>query len=718
MEFVQAIRDRRERSVQRALALLQIYHASDAATRRTLLDASAKAAADERVAGRWIELLAAEKDQGLRQALLRALADLDFRQIPRHGECVAQLLSCLSQPDAREWALYCLKRIAAQNPAIVAPLIDAFRAQRDDAVARRILAMLAGIGDLSAPLIAFFLSVLESVDADTKTVLTGRLLERDAIPLEQLDRLLAPTEPAAIKTLVLDHLVDRSLRRDARAAEILRRDPDAGCRYAAVWALTEQGAPPPEAIDALLYAAGSDPDPRVRDFAIAAFEYALAKTPAVINSFLEFLRTETSVQRAALLLRLLAPHIQRSPEIAPALLKLVEENLQTGVALEIYALLGTLAPWNATVREGLIAACSREREDRVKAAILKPLALLNQRDARLSALYADAVALPDPEIQRWGMQGLLLLPATAEHAELLTRGAAQLLSPDIDLRLRLALAQKLSVLPNKPPALLERLKHAAENTKDSELRRVCEAVSNSAATDALSPDDVRIDWESWIHRAEVEHRGDGIFPAMYEHFDEAPQQARRVLKALLNPQCSDNLYGLYGYDVNEGTILNYLDRKDGIDDDVSRFCVGRILTQEAGTPDGYLQALLANPGYAGLKDAFWQILEKRQDARPALLRTLLLVAHNGEYAAVAALSERMQTRSRAALSPYLRLLLENMGWPPVRGLLTALSERGDINPDQRGRIADALKKFGLTAAPPKTGPAPEKPRPGPGFADD
>jgi hypothetical protein len=717
MEFVQAIRDRRERSVQRALTMLQLYAASDAPTRQTLLNVSSACAADERVAGRWIELLATETDQGMRQSLLRALAELDFRQIPRGADCVAQLLTCLQQPDAREWALYCLNRIAAQNPQIVAPLIEAWRAQRDDRVARRILAMFIGIGDLPDPLIAFFLSILNEVDQTTKTALVGRLLERDALSPEQLEKLLAPTEPSQIKVMVLDHLVDRSLRLDERAAEILRRDSDAPCRYAAVWALTETGAPAPDAFEALLQAAQSDPDPRVREFAIASFEYALAKTPAVIASFLESLGRETSVPRVSLLLRLLTPHLQRTPEIAPALLKLLEQNVQTDVALEIYTLLGVLAPWNPAVLEGLIAACSREHEDRIKAAILKPLSLLNSRDPRLIALYSDAVTLPEPGIQQWGLQGILLLAATPENAELLAKGAQLLLSPDIDPRLRLALAQKLSVLPDKPPALLERLAYVAENTRDIELKRICEAVSNKAASDATSPSDVRIDWEAWIHRAEIEHRGDGIFPAMYERFDESPAQARRVLKALLNPQCSDNLYGLYGYDVNEGTILAYLDRKDAVDDDVSRFCVGRILTQDAGTPNGYLQTLLANPRYGGLKDAFWQILEKRIDPGAALLRTLLVVAYGDEDAAAAALAAHMQTRTSDALRPYLRLLNENLGWFPVRAMMAGLANRKDLTAEQRQLVSDALKKFGIAEAPNPSRPAPQPPRSA-GFADD
>ena len=711
MEHVQAIRERREKSVQRALTTLELYASGDAENSAALLTMSAKSGGDARVAARWIELLAAETGQGRRQALLRELAKLDFRQIPNSAACIAQLLSCLGQPDAREWALYCLTRIAPQNPQLVAPLIDAYRAQRDDRVAQRILAMLLTIGDLPDPLIAFFVSVLDAVNADTKTVLVQRLLERDALPPARLEKLLVASEPALIKVLVLDHAVDRSIRLDAAATEILRHDPDSACRTAAVWALTETGAPPAAALDALLHAAGNDPDDRVRTFAINAFEHTLAKTPAVIRALLDALPRETSPARVSLILKLLAPHLQRAPEIVPALSTLLEQNLQTELALEIYTLLGTLAPWNSDVREFLIAACAREKEDRIKAAILKPLSQLNASDPQLTALFADALKLPEPEIQTWGLQGMLLLSATPQHVPFIVQGVDALLSPDIPLRLRVALAQKFAALPEKPAALLERLKFTAEHAREVELQRVCEEIINAAAADAVDTAAVAVDWDGWIHRAEVEHRGDGIFPALYEHFDANQTAARRVLKALLNPQCSDNLYGLYGYDVNEGTILGFLERKDAVDDDVSRFCIGRTLNQNAGTPNAYLQTLLANPGYPGLSDGFWQIFEKRLDASPALLRTLLIAAHGDEETAIAAFSARMKMRSGGALKPYLRLLLENLGWPPARTLLVSLAERSDLTVELRQPLADALKKIGVKTAPNQR-PA------GPGFADE
>ncbi len=713
MEHVQAIRERREKTVLRALTTLELYAAGDAETSSSLLQLSAKSVADPRVAARWIELLATETDQGKRQTLLRELAKLDFRQIPDSDACVTQLLSCLNQPDAREWALYCLTRIAPQNPKIIPPLVDAYRAQRDDRVARRILAMLLSIGELTDALIAFFISVLDAVNAETKTVLVKRLLERDALQPAQLAKLLIVSEPPAIKALVLDHAIDRSIQLNRAATDLLRNDPDAACRYAAAWALTETGAPTPEALDALLHAASADSDDRVRLFTICAFEHTLAKTPAVIRMLLDALKTETSVPRASLIVKLLAPHLQRAPEIVPALTTLLEANLQTEIALEIYSQLGTLAPWNAAVREFLIAACTREKEDRVKATILKPLSQLNLCDPKLVALYGEALKLPHPGIQTWGLQGILLLPATPDNVPLIAQSVEALLMPDISLHWRLALAQKLAALPEKSAALLERLKFIAANARESELKRVCEDVFNTAASDALDTADVQIDWESWIHRAEVEHRGDGIFPALYEHYESAPAQARRVLKALLNPQCSDNLYGLYGYDVNEGVILAYLESKDAVDDDVSRFCVGRTLNQNAGTPNLYLQTLLANPTFPGLKDAVWQILEKRQDASPALLRTLLITAHSSQDAAVAAFSARMNTRSGEALKPYARLLLENLGWPPARALIKSLATRKDLPAALRDQLAAAMKKLGIANAPDN----PPQPA-GPGFADE
>ena len=719
MDFTQAIRERRERSVSRSLAVLEAYDASDAATRATLLQIAGKSLSDARVTARWIALLANESDQGQRQRILTYLAELDFRQVPRDSDCVMHLLSCLGQPDAREWALYCLARMAPRDPQIIAPLIAAYRAQRHDKFARRILASLLFLGNPPAELLAFFMTVLDEIDEDFKITLVKQLLEQDALNTETLEKLLAPSEPSYIKVLVLDHLIDRSILLEKPATELLRRDPDPACRYAAAWALTETGAVTPEAFDALLQAAGSDPDDRVREFSIGSFEHTLAKTPDAITGLLNGLKLETSQPRASLILKLIAPHMYRDPQIVTALQSILEGNLQTEIALQMYALLGVLAPWNEGVRSWLVDAFAKEKEDQIKAAILRPLSKLHGEDARILVLCVDAVQLPDPEIQQWGLQGVLLLPHTPENAAAIVDSASLLLSPDVDLDLRVRLALKLSLMPQKSGALFARLKEVAAQSRDSQLRKICEDVCNNALTDKIgapNADDATVDWAEWIHRAEIEHRADGIFPAMYEHYDDDPVSARRVLKALLNPQCSTSLYGAYGYDVNDHSILSLLDRKNAIDDDVSRFCIGRVLTQDAGSPNGYLEFLSANSKYGPLKESLWPIIEKRLDANAAMLRTLLVSAHGDEAAATQALSARIAAiRGPDALLPYIRLLNENLGWPPSRELLIGLSTHPDLTGDGRVTVSNALTKLGVKEQPSSVQAVQKQ---GPGFADD
>src|SRR4029077_6316352 len=116
--------------------------------------------------------------------------------------------------------------------------------------AKRILAMLIGIANPPGAVFDFFISIFDEVDEDVKTSIVKRLLERDSISETLIAKLLAPTEPSCVKVLALDHLVDRSLRFDAAALDLLKRDSDPDVRYAALWALTETGDPSQAVLDA------------------------------------------------------------------------------------------------------------------------------------------------------------------------------------------------------------------------------------------------------------------------------------------------------------------------------------------------------------------------------------------------------------------------------------------------------------------------------------
>jgi hypothetical protein len=328
--------------------------------------------------------------------------------------------------------------------------------------------------------------------------------------------------------------------------------------------------------------------------------------------------------------------LRQSPDLIRALQALVETNLNAALSAEIYATLGTFAAWQPELKDWLIASFAREKHDRVKAAILRPLARLDEGGAQAAQLCREALRLPDPELQQWGARGLLLLPQTPENADAILECAQVLLSKDVPLELRIQLAKKLAIVPKKSPALLARFKEVAEQAPEAQLQRVCEEACNAALTDALGQGESDgPDWAGWLQRAEVEHRGNGIFPAIYEHFDANPDTARRVLKALLNPACSDSLYSCYGYSVSAASILDLLDRKNALDDDCSRFIVARVLTQD-GSPDGFIQYLSANPAWPELKESVFTILERRDDANSAIMREVLVAAFGDDDAAAEA----------------------------------------------------------------------------------
>jgi hypothetical protein len=216
-------------------------------------------------------------------------------------------------------------------------------------------------------------------------------------------------------------------------------------------------------------------------------------------------------------------------------------------------------------------------------------------------------------------------------------------------------------------------------------------------------------WESWIHLADVEHRGDGIFPAIFTEYDKAPTKAQHILKSLLNPKCSDNLYSTYGYDVNEHTILHFLRRRHAIDDEVSQYCLSRILGGAQGSSETYLRCLMANPSFPPLQENIWKLFERGVGSSP-IQRELLIAAFGGMESAAQALSARVKMPLPAAtLARYVTLLSENVGWPPTRRLLQSLAANRNLSVEAARQINEALAKFG------------EKPNAsaaGPGFADE
>jgi hypothetical protein len=709
MTAIETIRERRQNAVKRALGVLEVCKTADAETRGSLLKSVVSSLTDSAVVSAWIALTASEQDANIRRNMIRSLANVDFRQIQDLPACITLLVSCLNDPDSRAWALDALSRLAPADPAVIDPLIAIYEKQRSAKDQREILSALCQRDEFPPQLCAFMISKLDTFDADFKTYIVARLLSQDALPTASFEKLLLPSEPTRIKFIVMEHIADRSLTQDKAVTAVLQSDKDSACRLEAVWLLTESGELSPDCVAAILKAAMADPAPKVRENALLSFEHTLNKSPRVIEFLLQALDKETRPEYVRLILHLTMPHLQRHSKIIEAYTRFLSKNVDSKLAAEFYEALAKAIAWMPQLVDALIVSYTNEKDDRTKAALLKALATVVAQDERLVKIYVDALKLPEPQIQQWGIDGLMMLPLSEKNVPIVAEMTAALLIEKIPYDLRLAAAKKIARIPDKPKPLLARLKEVAEQAKESELAKVCEkaCVSAAATTEADNSQ-----WDSWIHLADVEHRAEGIFPAIYTEYFKAPEKAQRVLKALLNPKCIDSLYATYGYEVNEHTILGFLGKRKAVDDEVSQYCLSRILGGAEGSLESYLRCLIANPKFPALKTNVWTLFE-RGGGSSALLRELLSAAFGGIDGAGSALTERIsKPMPPATLSKYITLLTENVGWPPSKALLKQLSKRKDLSVEASKQINEALAKFGDK---PDESDASAS---GPGFADE
>jgi hypothetical protein len=695
MSVLDEIRGRRDVTVEQMLMALELVPESDNDTRRHLLAVASRGLGDTRVAARWLGLASEEADDDLRADMIARLTALEPGQIPDVEAFVRLLVAAVGPERTRALALRALDRLAR-----VAPLVDAFRAERLRDVQQLILLALARHHDPPLEVIELFSSVLDACDADIKPLLLDRLLRAGALDVERLPALLRPTEPVAVRLRGLDHLVDRALDIDVR--EVVARDPHPDCRIAAIRVLAASGDTGAEVIvDVLRH----DPDERARGAAWGAFEYALDLTPATTDALLQALVEERSTDLVERIIRILTPHVGRSAAVRAALQDLLARNLDAEVAVALWRTLGRLVAWDEDVRTLFTGAIDDQRHDRVREAILEALAGVADPDDRLVGLYRSAIESPDGRIRDWGGRGLRLVSMDEEHADDVAAAAGALLDREIDWHVRLDLARKIAAIPDKSPALVVALERAAEQT-EGELRVVCRKAHDDAAA---AQGGEAIDWEGWFRRVDVEKDVKGIFPAVFLHYDANPAAARRILQAALAPDCSN---ALYASQVSGSQILDFLAVKHAIDDHISRYCVGFILGGESNhaNPNHHLALLKGNLEFPALRESLWQILDRRTDVDPVLMRELLLLVHPDEAGVAAQLRERLLSRTnpRQAL-PYLKFLEGNAAWEPAEAIILEVPP-ALVDGDTR-RILDEAYRH-LKREPPTAKAS------GPGFADE
>ncbi len=707
MSALDEIRGRRDAKAEQYLGVLEMC-TGDTENKRSMLSIASRGLADAKVAARWIELAAAEEDTQLKAEMIGAVAGLDFRQVPI-GAYVKLMLDGLMLDRVKHAAIAGLGRMIVGNEEAIRELIEAYGHQGRTGVQRHILAILLKHENCPAPLVQFLLTVVDRVDPDLKVVVIDRLMQKDALKGDALKKLLRPDEPSWVKLRAIEYVRDRALPMEAEIADVLRKDGHVDVRLAAVGALAARGKIK-VAVDALLEALRKDPESRVREAVMVAFTYSLELSNESIAAILGALRAETDVARVRFLLKLLVPHLNRSFPVRDAFLSLLQENLKAELAVEIYEALGKLSTWDPALFEGLFVAYAGQKNDRVKAAILKALSGWHEADARLIQLYQEALKAPDGEIRTWGARGLLLLPMTEENCAVVASTADILLDKKIDWDVREGLAKKISMIPTYTPTTVAALKSVAEQGKDEIKTLATQAYDRGSKQTAEAG---AIDWDLWYRRVEVEKKSEGIFPDIYIDYDQNPEMARKILKAALNPDV--DLYNTYGYGVSAGSIVDFLVERNAVDDDVARYCLRWVLDKDSsyGSPNAMLAAFKSNPRFAELKTGLWQIFEKRE-AEPVLMREVLEAVYGADAAAEFKKRLLAKTTPASALN-YFKFLVRNVAWEPVEPiLLEALKATKLHDAETKKLLKEAFEKVGKkmpeAAAPPAQA--------GPGFADE
>jgi hypothetical protein len=708
-EMPAVIRERRHMHVAQALALLDAVPSSEAETKRSLLSMAGRYLADPAVLGRWIDLAADEADGALKEAMLARIAGCDHRAIPDMEAYIHLMASALVESRLRPYAIAALNRLVTGYPDVVDVLVQAYGAQTSAQARRDILLGLSQFGILPPGLVAFLLAEAQRCDADVKLVLADRLLRRDAVDPLTLGRWLAATEPSPVRERVLQHLLDRSLLLEEATIGVLRAERLPSVRLLALRVLVAQAPASAYTITAILDTLRDDPDPQVRATAVLAFQRAVQPTPEVLSALLHAVQTERARDVARLILDGLIPYAGSTPAVRDGLVALTRENLHVEVAAVLYEALGRLLRWDVSILPHLLAAYAGAPNDRSRSLLLEALSLWPDPDERMIGIYRDALRAPSSRIRQWGVQGLLRVPMTEDQVLVVASGVESLLDASIDLQLRRLLAKKIGRIPDLPPHLRAALDETVAHTDDEEIRRACRRALARSSSAARGPVP---DFARWYHQVAVEHSVQGIFPDVYALYDEFPEQCARILKAaVLDPACQDALYHNH-FHVSANTILQFLLSHDALDDDLCRYCVEQALVSPG--PGFYISALRSRPSLLELRAAVWRMIASTANSSAAsriLLLELLILVYESETIVAAILRERLlHLQQPVAAIPYLRFLVDNRSWPPVRSMLEDLLTAATLlDATNRAILRDAARELGLDL----------DPRPlEPGLADD
>lgn len=714
------IKARRNASTEQSLMMLDMVPLSDTDTKYSLLSSAGHYLHDPAIIEKWISLLAEETDTQLKADMLYRLAAIGLKAIPDKNGFITLLASMLQQDESRDIILPLLGRFSITDK-IAREKLRSFYGQTENAfTSRQILSWLLIPVNADETDIAFYSEIIDKVDADNKLVLVNRLLLQDRLEPAKIEQLLQPEEPDAIKEMVLRYCVDRSLIFETALCQLIRTDKNPVIRKWSIQLLAVHGISGITVMDTILHALKLDPDPVIRQAALNVFSYSISLTPAIIDYLCNCLLTEKDANAAAQLLQLLAPYTERNESLTNALLQLLDKDIQTTVAIQLYDILGRLVPKRLALFEKFISAYEKEQHDDCKAVILKSVTAAVTFGDELNSFYEKALDAPSPVIKEWAIRGILLIPLTAENTRVVAAAAPVLLHQELSAPLRILLAKKISCIPQLPAATVQLFARLADHETNDNIRAICTKVQEQAIAQSGSE---HINWEQWLHKADVEHDLSGIFPHLWLFYNDNPQMANSILAAALHP---DNSGAVYQEGVSDVEILRFLAVNGAIDDQLSRYTLQQLLHTDLGNESKfkhYLLVLKSNPAFGELKEGLWLLLEKRSRYIPLIQLEELMRLTWGSGLEAEFRRRLQQQTTVAGVLPYMQYLAANTTWEPAPELLkVALQIPGmATEPDFKEALKVACRNGKLdmeallrATAPPAAGFADDD---GPGFAD-
>jgi hypothetical protein len=681
------IKERSNANTGQTLMMLDMVPLSDTATKYSLLSSASYYLNDSRVIEKWIDLIAVETDTKLKAEMLQKLS---LQQIPDKTRFIELLSSALQQDESRDIILPMLGRFSITDYHARQTLISFYKQQGNADTSRLILSWLLIPVIASPEDLVFYAEILDKTDEADKLLIANRLLLQDQLSIQQVEKLLSPAEPLSVKEMVLGFCFDRSIVPEAALEKLMLSDKHPHIRIWCIQLLAVHGIRTVGLTQNILHVLTKDPDAAVRQAALKVFEYSLSLSPGIIQFLHEHLAAEKDITIALQLLHLLEPYAAKSE----LFVDLLDKELKTVIAVRIYEILGKLIPQRFELFEKFITAYEQEQHEDCKAAILRAITAAVTFGNELNDFYLKALNASAVVIKEWGIQGILQIPLTKENTAVVEAAAPVLLQVGLNRELRSLLAKKISCIPQLSSATVQLFIRLIDHETDARIKDICTTIQENAIANEGGDN---INWEQWLHKADVEHDLSGIFPHIWMYYADNPSMAKSILWSAMNPANSN---ALYAEGVSDVEILRFLSVHAGMDDDLSNYALNKLLNADLGYESRfgqYLLVLKSNPAYEGLKEGLWILLEKRSRyIHLILLDQINTIIWGNELEAV--FRKRLQQQNTAAgIIPYLSYLTVNCTWSPVPELLKSIVQLPFVREDREATAAfkDACRKCGL-----------------------